>query len=340
MGLVLLLWSVSAKGVEEACGVHAKRLLPVVPVVLAAALVAVVVRLELAGAGQYQVKEGDTLSQVAERLGVSVRALADANGITDPNFILSGQMLAVPGGGGGGSSSTEYLVKRGDTLASISASTGVPVADLMKANGLLDANWVPAGKFLTVPPVGGAGAAGPLVGTGGAYTVREGDDLSGIASKLGVPLGELAAANGITNLNLILVGQVITAPHAWLCPVPSADFSNDYGYAEEGGGKHNGVDLFADRGTPIEAPVSGTVERYPNPAGGRALQLYGNDGNRYYLAHLDSYGDSVSVAAGDVIGYVGNSGDAASTSTHLHFEIHPGGGAAVNPFPTLVAACR
>ena len=321
---------------------HAKRLLPVVPVILAAALVAVVVRLQLAGAGQYQVQEGDTLSQVAERLGVPMRALAEANGIANPDLILSGQLLVVPGDGEsprGASASTEYLVKKGDTLASISGSVGIPVSDLMKVNGLLDANWVPAGKFLTVPPVGGAGAAGPLVGTGGTYTVREGDDLSGIASRLGVPLSQLAAANGITNVNLIVIGQVITAPNAWLCPVPEAKFSNDYGYAEAGGGKHNGVDLFAARGTPIQAPVSGTVERYPNPAGGRALQLYGDDGNRYYLAHLDSYGESGTVGAGDVIGYVGNSGDAAQTSTHLHFEIHPGGGAAVNPFPTLVAAC-
>ena len=75
-------------------------------------------------------------------------------------------------------------------------------------------------------------------------------------------------------------------------------------------------------------------------AGGRAVELHGKDGNRYYLAHLDSYGEDGPVAAGATIGYVGNSGDAATTSTHLHFEIHPGEGDAVNPFPTLVAACR
>lgn len=331
---------------------HARRLLPVVRNVVVAAAVAaflaLAVHIQLAGAGQYQVQDGDTLSQLAERLGVSVRALAEANGLTDPNFIMAGQMLVVPGagsadgsgGGSGGSASTEYLVKGGDTLASISASVGIPVGDLMKANGLLDANLVPAGKLLTVPPVGGTIRTGPAVGgSGGTYKVREGDNLSGIASKLGVPMSQLASANGISNVDLIVAGQVITAPNAWLCPVPSAEFTNDYGYAEAGGGKHNGVDLFATRGTRIQAPVGGTVEQYPNPAGGRAVELYGNDGNRYYFAHLNDYGATGSVAAGDIIGYVGNSGDAEDTSTHLHFEIHPGGGASVNPYPTLVAAC-
>jgi murein DD-endopeptidase MepM/ murein hydrolase activator NlpD len=157
---------------------------------------------------------------------------------------------------------------------------------------------------------------------------------------LGVSVGELTAANGITDPNLIVEGQVLSVPNSWDCPVPGASFVNDYGYVNDDGHRHNGVDLFASTGTPIVAPVGGTVERYPNPSGGLAVQLYGRDGNRYYLAHLDEYGDGGSVAGGDVIGYVGNTGDARTTSPHLHFEIHPGGGETVNPFPTLVAACR
>ena len=73
--------------------------------------------------------------------------------------------------------------------------------------------------------------------------------------------------------------------------------------------------------------------------GGNYMQLVAADGTRYYGAHLDSYGKAGKVKAGDVIGYVGNTGDARGGPTHLHFEMHPGGGGAVNPYPTLVRYC-
>lgn len=309
---------------------------PLVAVVLAM-MTLVAVRMQLADAHQYAVRPGDTLSDVADRLGVSVEALAVANGIDDPDFIVEGQILVVPNDGG---SSTEYLVKDGETLAGISERVGVPVKDLMAANGLTNANFVQAGKLLAVPPIGSAVVAGPVTAAGGgSYTVREGDSLTYVASRLGVSVNELVAANGITNANLIIPGQVITVPNAWLCPVPSGTFVNDYGYMRDDGGKHNGIDLFAVKGAPIQAPVGGTIERFPNPSGGQAIRLYGNDGNRYYFAHLSDYGEGGTVSAGEIVGYVGNTGDAVATSPHLHFEIRPGGGEAINPFPTLVAAC-
>jgi murein DD-endopeptidase MepM/ murein hydrolase activator NlpD len=238
----------------------------------------------------------------------------------------------------------------------------VPVRDLARANGLDDVNWVPAGRLLSIPPVGPSVSAGvpSLVvnASAGHYKVREGDSLSDIAISLGVPLGQLAAANGIANPNFITVGQLITAPNVWECPAPSAAFVNDYGYVRPDGHVHAGVDLFAPRGTPIYAPVGGTAERYPNPSGGNGLELYGNDGNRYYFAHLDAYGDTGSVSAGTVVGYVGNTGDARGGPAHDHFEWHPYSGAtidwigpyghtyidsgttlAVDPFPYLRDAC-
>ncbi|MDQ3898431.1 MAG: M23 family metallopeptidase [Actinomycetota bacterium] len=297
---------------------------------------------QLASAETYTVRNGDTLSQVAERLGVPVKQLAAANRIDDPNFLLAGSVLSVPSGMG---AITEYQVRDGDTLWGISDATGVPVSQLATANGLDDPDWVPAGRVLTVPRgSSGAGAtrtaAAPAVGGSTRYTVRSGDALSDIAWRVGVPVGQLAAANGISDPSFIAVGQVLTIPAAWDCPVPGASFVNDYGYVRPDGGRHEGVDLFAPKGTPIVAPVGGTIERYPNPSGGQAIELYGRDGNRYYFAHLDRYGEGGSVSRGTVVGYVGNTGDARTTSSHLHFEIHPGGGAATtSPYPALTAAC-
>lgn len=101
--------------------------------------------------------------------------------------------------------------------------------------------------------------------------------------------------------------------------------------------KHNGVDIFAERGTPILAPDAGAVTFAIDPLGGNVANLKLADGRRYYFAHLERYeGQSGRiVAAGDVIGYVGNTGNARGTSPHLHFEVHDASGGAVDPYPLL-----
>lgn len=123
------------------------------------------------------------------------------------------------------------------------------------------------------------------------------------------------------------------------CPVAGAhSFIDSWGYPRSGGRRHKGVDMMANIGVPIVAPVSGTVTHRSNRVGGRSFHLNGDDGNYYYGTHLSSYGQSGWVAAGTVIGYVGDDGNAAGIP-HLHFEIHPGGGAAVNPYPYVREVC-
>ena len=126
----------------------------------------------------------------------------------------------------------------------------------------------------------------------------------------------------------------------WICPVqgPHA-FSNDYGAPRGVGSSHQGNDILAPTGTPVVANVGGVVTQRSGAVSGLAYFLAGDDGNRYFGAHLDSFGASGRVAAGTVIGTVGNTGDASGGPPHLHFEIHPGGSGYTNPYSTLTKYC-
>jgi murein DD-endopeptidase MepM/ murein hydrolase activator NlpD len=127
------------------------------------------------------------------------------------------------------------------------------------------------------------------------------------------------------------------------CPVgqPRA-FSDDFGDPRPGGRRHQGNDIVAPRGTPVYAAQSGRFEETYNDLGGISAHVYGDSGDMTYYAHLDSYAgvpNGSHVPAGTMIGHVGNTGNAQGGVYHLHFEYHPGGGAAVNPYRLLRAVC-
>lgn len=124
-----------------------------------------------------------------------------------------------------------------------------------------------------------------------------------------------------------------------ICPVqgPSA-YGDTWGAPRSGGRRHQGTDMLAPTGTPLQAVVGGSVAHRSNTLGGITISLAGDNGNRYYYAHLAGYeGLPGRVEQGQVIGYIGDSGNATGIP-HLHFEIRPGGGVPVNPYPSVRAA--
>ncbi|MFL5946015.1 MAG: M23 family metallopeptidase [Gaiellaceae bacterium] len=137
----------------------------------------------------------------------------------------------------------------------------------------------------------------------------------------------------------------------YVCPVSGpSSFVDTFGGARSdvSGGWHHGDDIFAPLGAPILAVASGTVFSVGwNKIGGNRLWLRDGQGNLFYYAHLSAFTplavNGNKVKAGDVLGFVGNTGDAQGTPTHLHFEVHPVGllslgyDGSVNPTNYLLA---
>jgi len=121
-------------------------------------------------------------------------------------------------------------------------------------------------------------------------------------------------------------------------------FRNDWGNPRSGGRTHKGTDIFGARGQNVYAVTGGTLRTRTGGLGGIALWLYGNDGNAYYFAHLDGWASGIQtgtrVSQGQVIGTVGNTGNASGGAHHTHFQLHPGGGAPINPYWTLAQVCN
>jgi murein DD-endopeptidase MepM/ murein hydrolase activator NlpD len=127
-------------------------------------------------------------------------------------------------------------------------------------------------------------------------------------------------------------------------PIPvdgvlAAQLQNTWGAFRYGGRRHKGIDIFAPRNTPVRSVTEGIVEvKGMRGLGGQVVTITGPGGYRHYYAHLEEYGPQAVgdwVEAGEIIGYVGNSGNAAVSPTHLHYAIFAPSGAALNPYTYL-----
>ncbi len=288
------------------------------------------------------VKKGETLAKIASAYKVSAVAIARANDITNVNLIRPGQKLVIPGAAEGVSSGSTarsdrfHVVKHGETLAKVASKyDNVSSDQIARSNGIVDGIIYSGTRLFLDGPVYQA--------TGGSkvtYTVKSGDTLGGIAHAHKVTTASIIELNNITNPNVIRVGQdLIIKTAGWTCPVEGSTFFNDWGFPR-GSRFHEGNDLFAKRGTPVRAPVSGAVKQVVGSVGGKQVNLTGDDGVFYLGSHLDDFGKSGKVSAGDVIGYVGTTGNAVGASPHLHFGMYLSG-AVINPYPTLLQhGCR
>jgi murein DD-endopeptidase MepM/ murein hydrolase activator NlpD len=158
----------------------------------------------------------------------------------------------------------------------------------------------------------------------------------------------------ITSL-VVLVMLLASHPTAWalvrwssspdqlVVPVAGVHperLSSSFGAPRSGGRKHEGIDIFAHRGTPVLAAAPGRVIRVGhNHLGGKVVWVAGGGARLYYYAHLNSFSvaEGQTVAAGDELGRVGNSGNAVTTPPHLHFGVYPARRLfrAVDPAPML-----
>jgi LysM repeat protein len=176
-----------------------------------------------AAAGAYTVAKGDTLSEIAARHGVSVSALAAANGITDRRLVVVGRTLTIPeppprpaptAPDPAPPSRQRHRVQPGDTMIALARRYGVPVQDLAMANGVTRPSQVVVGRRLIIPA---AGDARPR-----HHVVRRGQTLVELSALYRVPVAALAGVNGVTDPRRLGTGTRLAIPAADGTPVPPA----------------------------------------------------------------------------------------------------------------------
>jgi murein DD-endopeptidase MepM/ murein hydrolase activator NlpD len=254
-----------------------------------------------------------------------------------------------------------HVVVTGDTWFGIARSAGVAMRELLAANDADVADAIHPGDQVCLPDgatVAGGGSAGSCGSSSASYAVASGDSWFVIARRASTTLGDLLDANGATARTVLQPGDRLCLPKGAVLAVnvntvvPLAAlpvqgpcwYGNTWQAPRGGGRRHEGVDLIVTPGNYVYAVADGVLTRrawdQPGSLSGNAWWLMTADGTYFFYAHLSDFARGLQtgsrVRAGQIIGFVGSTGNSATP--HLHFEIHPFGGEPINPYPTVRAA--
>jgi LysM repeat protein len=176
-------------------------------------------------AGDVKVQPGETLSEIADRLGVSMRRLMEINNISDPDHVEAGTSLKLPAGArassnaGGSSGGTTVTVGQGETLSDIADRHGISMSTLIALNSLSDPDHVEVGQVLklkgtprpvaSTPRATATPASFSYTPGASSHVVRKGESLSAISRGTGVPISQLVALNAIANPDNVPAGSTL-----------------------------------------------------------------------------------------------------------------------------------
>lgn len=315
-------------------------------------------------AAVYEVRSGDSWYRIADRVDVSPSSLLSANDAELGDLLVPGDRLCLPAGASSAGGCATYSVRPGDSWYSIAARAGVSARSLTDANGAdlrrtihpNDTLCLPAGA--SSPASSGSAGSASSSASGGSYTVVRGDSWAAIAARAAVSMRAVLNANDASASDVIVPGQrirlpagakVITVNDPFAVEIDAAPTQGPCGYgdtwgdARSRGRTHRGTDIFSGEGNYIYAVVDGRLTgRTWDAAGARAgnsWTLTGADGTRFFYAHLLEFAPDLRVGsrvrAGQIIGWLGGTGNASAP--HLHFEVRPRGGSPVNPYQILRA---
>jgi murein DD-endopeptidase MepM/ murein hydrolase activator NlpD len=158
-----------------------------------------------------------------------------------------------------------------------------------------------------------------------------------------IGVGALLVWSGPLKRPIVVLRLALEEPPKTL-PMPIAGFPpvalrDTWGAARSGGRSHEGIDIFAPKGTPVRSTTRGVIFKLgQNRLGGNVVWIFGPGRQMHYYAHLDRFGEFEPgdvVMPGDIVGYVGDTGNARGTPSHLHYGVYTPSAGAINPFPLL-----